>query len=226
MFSDCPSWASLRPSAFCKSCGVSSWLCPVLSVRYAISHVRRMTTNVDSRSCSFVAGFLELQNIKNIKYNMFLFICLFIVSRKREGSQEVEARATHLPEKVALSGEPYFTFPLPYCNLFHLKEKRKAATTDTEKRRKQQHRKGRGRNHHFTLHCFPFAAPYFKRIQCHSCSCRDQHHHSKEEENSTTQKKQEREKRKEEEEEKAAPPTFVSGNKEGTPKGQFSRKRC
>ena len=23
MFSDCPSWASLRPSAFCKSCGVS-----------------------------------------------------------------------------------------------------------------------------------------------------------------------------------------------------------
>ena len=56
----------------------------------------------------------------------------------------MEARATHLPEKVALSGEPYFTFPLPYCNLFHLKEKRKAATTDTEKRRKQQHRKGRG----------------------------------------------------------------------------------
>ena len=38
MFSDCPSWASLRPSAFCKSCGVSFWpstilrLCPVLSI--------------------------------------------------------------------------------------------------------------------------------------------------------------------------------------------------
>ena len=38
MFSDCPSWASLRPSAFSESCGVSSGpstilrLCPTLSI--------------------------------------------------------------------------------------------------------------------------------------------------------------------------------------------------